>query len=61
MQIFINSVAFIFKMAELKDKCPKCGSKELDIRSKEYKYMPGQTGRIRHQYCLDCDWEQALD
>jgi len=41
--------------------CPKCGSHDLDIRTEEYKYMPGKTGRIRHQDCLDCDWEQTLD
>ena len=41
--------------------CPKCSSHDLDIRTKEHKYMPGQTGTIRTQYCLDCDWEQTLD
>ncbi len=48
-------------MAELKKECPKCKSKELDIMSKEYKYMPGKTGQIRYQYCLDCDWEQTIN
>ncbi len=41
--------------------CPKCGSKELEVETKEYKYMPGQTGTIRNQYCLDCDWKETLD
>ena len=48
-------------MGKPKETCPNCGSYDLDIRTKEYKYMPGETSTIRYQYCLDCDWEQTLD
>jgi len=44
------------------DKCPKCKSHDLEIKTEEITYMGGKRRMLlRYQFCLDCDWDQPLD